>query len=62
MAKLSLRSRYCARCDFFIHLTDIIKIVYNLKILDTDNCYTILAVAVRPPIVDAPKSDGLFHR
>lgn len=25
MAKLSLRSRYCARCDFFIHLTDIIK-------------------------------------
>lgn len=46
MAKLSLRSRVCARCDFFIHLTDIIKIclVYNLKILDTYNCYTILAV------------------
>ncbi len=28
MAKLSLRSRDCARCDFFIHLTDIIKICF----------------------------------
>lgn len=27
MAKLSLRSRDCARCDFFIHLTDIFKII-----------------------------------